>query len=387
MAGTPKGRTGSLINTFDTVRNGQEAFVTIYKAMEVLKAAGYVNRISLYYGDGGATGMNYWDEANPCGDNSFAVYQFPPYGTRTWSWYFLMQWSNGADFGTIGSGSPGLIRASAGTTGLNLGFQAASAITGGGADTSPWAGTVLNNGADSKATPVWASAGGSVWVYPRSNNTGGTHSVNKQNCIALSYEASTVTVLPFIINMVADRDNLAISRLLLSENSASCMVCGIYSPLSGLTATNPFYMMGTYNGSIFDPGSTVVGTTGGGGTAIEGGIFAPRDSTVRTFKNEVPYWGSYASIDYSVNFHYPSTRQTVTSQGLFASETGSYGKVGHQDFVYHTRFSPINNTPGGFIPILYRSSANSRYLVNTGSSSSSVLDYLNPNNTRDGVDF
>lgn len=213
MAGTLRGKIGCVAATGDYINNIQEIFTNWILFMEDLVTANVCQRIALQYGNGG-TGTDFHDGGNPFGDNAFAVYRFPPAGSRTKDWYLLGQWSDATNFGTS-PGSPGLIGGSAGSSGATFGFAFASALESDGTtNASPWNGDTGNDGGDTKGPvdtvesgPVWAPpAGGSLAVWPISNSVGGAEEADKENTIQI-YALSSSDNLDIRYGFLADDDN------------------------------------------------------------------------------------------------------------------------------------------------------------------------------------
>lgn len=157
----------------------QVAFTNLWRAFQLGIAAGQLELIASNYGAGG-TGFDYFDGANPSGANAWFVVRFPPNAQRTSSMYVLVQWTPDlVAFGTA-PGNPGLVQSN--TTDTRVGIAVASARDAGGADVSPWGGSTNADGADTKSDPVWAlPAGGELYLFPRSNATGGSDAVSAQN--------------------------------------------------------------------------------------------------------------------------------------------------------------------------------------------------------------
>ena len=132
MAGTAHGRHSIRALAALQALTGNEFYVSCFKGLEALDTLGLVNRIAYYFGDGGR-GTDFHDGANPTTGNAFSVWEVPPAGSRTWAWYFMIQYAQTTPFGGATNGAPALL--GGGTTGytMDLGFQAAVAFTSGGA--------------------------------------------------------------------------------------------------------------------------------------------------------------------------------------------------------------------------------------------------------------
>lgn len=118
------------------------------------------------------TGMDYFDRSAPAGNNAWAVFEFTQATPKFW---ILIQFSaiDTSTLATFGL-SPG---APAKTQGFNSnvsypyekspGLSISMAMRKDSA--RPWSGTIANNGADTKSTPVWSSGS---FAFPRPNQFG-----------------------------------------------------------------------------------------------------------------------------------------------------------------------------------------------------------------------
>lgn len=263
MSGTIHGRIEMYSNTASNINNCQEQFKGVFDFLNLRKGSK-----ALQWGKS-ATGPNYWDQANPFQSNAFAVFPFPAAGSRTWSWQLLLQYCAHATevFGNS-PGNPGALNRLVPAVGM--GMQAAVARTSGGADADPWKGTTLNNGADTKVSPVWgAPSGGSVYVLPRSNNERGNHNTNKENCGQIIAPSSSATRY----HAFCDDDAFVLCTSTSGSGSGSLYninYVGPYTPAPGFNPANPLVMLAM--SSAFDYHTVTVGLVSGDAVA-EGGIF------------------------------------------------------------------------------------------------------------------
>lgn len=326
MAGTPKGKIDCYFNAGGAENNTKDIFVALYKFLLDLETAGYVERIALQWGASG-TGMDYSGGAAPPGRNAFYVFRFKPSGARTWSWYLLVQWSYTTNFG-VAPGDPGL---NDGSTTTGIAIAAAVALTAGGADANPWKGDTDEDGTDIKGPGaggpggafVWdAPALGTVYVWPRSNGTGGSHTAARQNCAQiLNYSGADAIRAHFM----ADEDNLGIFLDTSDDGTTySFAFCGVYTPLTGLTPPVPFAMISS--ASFVDNVSSFGPTAGG---APNGGVLSAKDNTVRS--------GLYSTrISDELTTMEPSNQYAAATYiehrlPLYCSEAGHTGQVGFID--------------------------------------------------------
>ena len=244
----------------------QSAFVNIYSFLNNNTGTLGIRRLAYHTGSKGTgmadtRGMNFYDQANPAGENAWACFGFM---SASVPWYVLVQWTGGTAIGTA-PGSPALFESSAATTHM-FAVAFAQRVDGG----NPWNGSSGSNGIDTKGTPVWHPGTSSLVVHPRSNDAvrGGSHGTSRQNLMGFSSLAST----NYRMQLVADYDNIAIMFDSGADNSYAGIIFGQYVPLSGTNPQVPYV-------SIKD--TTVPFTAGtqygpsNGSSAQQGGIGYP----------------------------------------------------------------------------------------------------------------
>jgi hypothetical protein len=271
MAGTIRGKVDCWANAGNQYDNIQTCFKNIYDFLKLqLEPAGVVTEVARWGGSGSApTSTGYWDEPSPFRSGAFSVFRWNPNGGRTWPWYMLVQWARGdqTSFGNTSS-SPATLNNSS-TLGSTSGMLGIAAAIGVGGDENPWKGTG-SIGSSVKATPVWGipTGGTDVYVLPRSNNSGGTHNTNKENCTSI-YSIFTDT-RPLRHHLVADADSFLFMADAGDTGFYSAMYSGTFTPISGLSHPYPYlqfeYPMYISSGQTFGP-------TGGGSPG--GGIVMP----------------------------------------------------------------------------------------------------------------
>jgi hypothetical protein len=358
MAGTPHGTHSIVIDTALKLTNIRDEFVAIVKALDSLEADGVCTRISCWWGTGG-TGFDFSDEADPPGNNAFVVYRWNANAGRTWDWYLLMQWHDGASFGAAGTnGAPGKIQGTAGVAAEgDIGISVATAFTALGVSANPWRGTILNDGTDYKGSAVggggaavWvAPALGTVNVWPRSNNTGGTFTAQKENTAGL-IEASGDHRRR--IHVLADSDCLAILQYTLDIGALSGFwLVAPYTPLSGLVATSPLAMLhATTTHVIVRPtNASSYGTTVGTSTR-EGGVFSvidgyPKIAAIQCRAYDIPDSTVFTPPAYQPNKQFAGKYVVECPVAVYVNEAANQGLVGFlDDFVRATALAPNEAT-------------------------------------------
>jgi len=330
-----------VVNETTNDQSAQAAFKKAYDAFERWVTFGYCEQVALYYGISG-TGTDFYDGVNPFTDNAWFVYRFPPTRNRKYSFYAHMQYSESGNFGG-GGGSPALITGGTGDATANsgqLGIQIAVGITSAFADGNPWNGTSNFDGADTKGASVWAApGGGTVHVWPRSNNTGGTHVTNKENFFEIVDQGGATVIYRY--DFVSDGDNL---HIMLDFGDASALEYFYFGPyrlrqdLGGPTQV-PYIGIHT-NDAVGESTGTTVPVYGDltGAAFDEGGVLW--DPSVGVKQVSLLSFGEGSSVTNDLGTSYDSS--VGASQGIpvypiviSSEETGSIGIVGQS---YTERF-------------------------------------------------
>jgi len=324
MAGTLHGKKGIQVAAGSS-NNSQETFKALFDFFEdLVDVHGYCTRVALNWGSGG-TGTDFHDEANPFGNNAFAVYCFPPSPQRLWSWYILIQWSAGATFGSS-PGNPGLIFATTGASQQNVGFAVAVALDSGGLDADPWNGTSNFDGADTKGATVWAApGGGTLYVFPRSNDVGGSHATNKENTQVILASGTTVDQT---FHAAADEDGFWVAHDFDTNNRfLRSWYVGPYVPTPDFSPSVPLVCICGKE----DPSTDwLIGdTTGTSNTSIEGGgVVAHDGSQVYGFRMKAPRVYAVTQGTYGVSTLRGGGKEVLPIQ-IWLDEAGLNGTIGY----------------------------------------------------------
>jgi hypothetical protein len=229
------------------VNAGNEAFVTIYNFFNNLSSIG-VTRIAYNKGNGG-TGMTYWDQGTPPGNNAWALFRF---GNAAIPFYVLIQGANctsttGASYSGYAGCTPCVASSSNGNiSGGSYGCVAiavAMRLDG----SSPWGGTTVNTGTDTKGSPVWTPGASTLAVFPRTNSLYGNRSTNRDACtpiITSGFGSSFADVsMGLKINILVDENNILFACDGGCDGSYSMFFFGKYTPKTGITAQIPYVML------------------------------------------------------------------------------------------------------------------------------------------------
>lgn len=244
-------------------------------------------------------GMNPMDAGYKIhGDHAWYTFEFtqanPPFWLHAWCGFF-------SNFDTGGVAAPAL--SDGGNSGNNRHWSIAVACRSDGG--CPWNGSTSSSGIDTKGTPVWsATAGGgsgTLYVWPRSNNPGGAHNTNKENCAGAFSDNTEST---FVYDNSFEPTSFAHffagpDWYLLLNDAAGSGICywdhfGKYIPIPQLSGTCPHYFMANFKGRMSNGHGTydqfmheVAGFQGFG--SLNGGSF------------DASTFGSFAGSDFAVD--------------------------------------------------------------------------------------
>ena len=342
MAGTLRGKIDCYLNTGLRYNNLQNGFKNLY---DFCVSHPNMSLIARHGGTGSTSAsVDYHDGANPFLSNAWAVFRMNdatlesgaanPYaygGTRTYPWYIYFQMTR-ADVNSSVNVAPASPCSSDGVTtigGSTAVISVANALPLGsvaGTSEVAWlgAGTL---GQNTKGTPVWRTTAGTptgfqgTFVYPRSNNTGGSHSANRENT---GRACAISTDTPSRQHIMADDDSIVMMVCDGDDGTAWQMYYfGMYAPRAGLSITYPMVQ-------IFDPGlplnsGTVYGPTTG--VAPNGGL------TMNLLADGVrsltfTRYDEWSAVAFNPSRGFPSETYDEWPVVMAASETPYIGLVG-----------------------------------------------------------
>jgi len=258
-------------------------------------------RLRAYHTGSGSPngGMNAMDSGyKPHGDHAWYTFEFtqanPPFWLHAWIGVF-----GGFDGG--GAAAPALT--DGGDSGNNRHWSIAVACRSDGG--CPWNGSTSSSGIDTKGSTVWsATAGGgsgTLYVWPRSNNPGGSHNTNKQNTAgAFSDNTESLFVYDSGFEPTSFAHFFAGPDWYLMFNEAGGNgICywdhfGNYIPIPAISGTCPHYFMANFKGRMSNGHGTydqfmheLAGFQGFG--SLNGGSF------------DASTFGSFAGSDFAVD--------------------------------------------------------------------------------------
>jgi len=241
-------------------QNAQEVFKGLYDFLTYLETQNVVTLRARFAGQGAssAAATDYWDGAAPFTVGAWFLFEWrtstttpanPSYaGTRVHPMYILVQLVSQSATMT-GNAAPALFNS---VSTYQDGAVAIQMAVGVGGSMMPWAGTLgtygtpASFGSQAKGNPVWQvpPGGQGLYVFPRSNNAGGSHATIKQNlnvfmdCV---YSSSVITRYSFI----ADHDGLFVIGDQGNDQLNRFLYQGVYKLRSNLVATqDPYIQIG-----------------------------------------------------------------------------------------------------------------------------------------------
>lgn len=288
MSGIPHFKLDCYIPFTDTNEEnyGNQIFKLTWDFFKQLETAGYCTEIARNNGKAAtfspkSLGTGFYDELTPFGETSWAVFRFEPSDIRPFTYCIHFQWSSNSLAYNTAPGNPGLIDNSAGTTAICFGFSMAAAFDSSGNSVDPFIPASGSMGSHIKSDPVWTTpVGGTLFVFPLSNNTGFTHATSKQNTTSLLRNIGSTQ---FRMNFVADRDNWFASVNYTDALYDGTIIGGgfIVTP-PNITAEVPLFFFKSRGNDFFST-SVFWGSSTGDDTVNDGGCACIKASGVNSF--------------------------------------------------------------------------------------------------------
>lgn len=168
--------------------------------MSYLTASNVATLVSWNSGSGAVSGSfderTYWDGAKPFGLGTHSLWKFHTSSTRNWEWYMYVQAITGSTSANQSFNVPVTGWGSTDSLYGWFGIIAQTATCFSGSDSfNPWNGTV-SDGASTAGNPRWVSGSNdrTLYVLPRSNDTGGENVVQKANHLTIApYHESNIS--------------------------------------------------------------------------------------------------------------------------------------------------------------------------------------------------
>lgn len=291
MAGIPHFKLDCAIPTsvYTTFSQRTQIFFKLtWDFFKQLEAVGYCSEIARNNGNAATfsptpLGTGFFDEASAFGENAWAVFKFEESFLRPFPYYILIQWADNLnDFGAA-PGNPGkLYGLSGGGGNFSFGLSMATAFNSSGVPENPFIPASGSMGSHIKSDPVWTTpVGGTLFVFPISNNAGGGYSTSKQNMMGFT----SGTTINYRFSFIADKDNF----IIIQNNDDgfvdnSIIAGGLIITASAIPNEVPLFCFTTTatNGEFADP-TTYYGDLLGTDTVGDGGACYLRSLGVKSF--------------------------------------------------------------------------------------------------------
>jgi hypothetical protein len=354
MPGTASGSVDHVSNTASAATQNQEYFTNLYRFFNgPLRSGSYVQLVALQTGSS-AGGTNYHNETNPFGENAFCVWRVRSGSVgasgistrRAQDYYVLFQWADAVSFGTS-PGNPGLMQGAAAVDGVGM------AIAYRDDGLSPWNGTTLANGNDTKGAQVWTSlTTGALHVFPRSNNVLGTHTANKENTVLLADLGTALVNHRY--HFIADRDSF-ITFYDASDNLAynTLYIHGTFEPLPGFVTSSggamhmPMMQMCNTTNAVITINTAYGGTAGSAGNA--GGVVGARLSSgvqVRDVATD-RFQNLLGNTNFQPNRQFTLNRYDEFRIPVIIFESPDFGLLGYMDTLTETYNASLHDITSG----------------------------------------
>ena len=267
MGGQLRGTVEALISN-TTADGTRDCFAVISKALD---AHPQMTRIASNDGASGAGLTGFTGDADASGENAFGVWRW---ANRAHDLYILVQWAYTAAFGTA-PGNPGVAN--------NSGNGVAIAVAADTAGDSPWNGTTVNDGTDTKdGSEVWTPGTGELVVWPYANSIGGTYVAIKEAAVVVAEGAGRLFIL-------IDRDALWIGFDAGDTGAYDFFTyVGPYGTRQSIVQALPIVMLNS-DVSAAHVSESVPHGTAGGASSSEGAITDPDLVAVKTAPVSLSY--------------------------------------------------------------------------------------------------
>lgn len=284
-----------------------EQYKNICDFMSYLTGSGVVDLVSWNSGSGAVSGSfdtrTYWDGARPFGAGANSLWRMKANANRPWDWYLYLQMVSGSATVAAQTFNQPIVnynQASFVGSSQYRGVLVQTATCFSGTTSfNPWNGTI-SDGNSTAANPRWVSGalGRTMYVFPRSNDLGGSHVTSRNNSVAAT-TAQMGTTNQAVSHYIYDGDSLYtctdwnfsrgadiryFGTFDLNPSLSGSGICGGTKGFlmnAGYSATNTFFtntVFGDIGGTTFDP-------QGGIGVPIGIMVSGSRGSIFQTISN------------------------------------------------------------------------------------------------------
>ena len=266
-----------------------EQYKNICDFMSYLTGSGVADLVSWNSGSGAVSGSfdsrTYWDGVRPFGLGAHSLWRMKANANRPWDWYLYLQMVSGsATVGAQSFNTPivnySYVAAANNSNARGVLVQTATCFSG-TTSFNPWNGTI-SDGNSTAANPRWVSGAldRTMYVLPRSNDLGGSHTTSRDNSTMLT-TAVIGTTNQNHSDYIYDGDSLFVHSDYNFSRGADVRIYGTFDlnpSLSGsgiCGGTKGFIMYNGYSNpdTIFT--NTAFGSTGGSTYDPQGGIGVP----------------------------------------------------------------------------------------------------------------
>ena len=295
------------------------------------------------YNKGGAAsgnGLDYPGSSNAVGNNAWSVWCWT---SASLPFYMLLQFNSASGMNT----APGAPGAYVGTAGVGamfayLGNGSTGSLVGALSGTSgPWNGTTLNNGSDTKGSPVFqtgsqAAPSGTLYIFPRNNSGGGTNAALR-NYLGNVTSADGGTA-QYRTHFVCDENNALFLTDWNNDSAYTLSYFGKYTQRPGADPRSAYVQLIAASEFTSDGLPRAVESTTHGNTtysaAGDGGIAYPWSSSV--ISGSVGVVGAVLGEIFSTTFQPNLSTKTLSYDmiplELMYNESPTYGYAGSINF-------------------------------------------------------
>jgi hypothetical protein len=294
-----------------------EQYKSFMDFMSFLTGSGVAELISWNSGSGAVSGSfntrTYWDGTRPFGLGAHSLWKMTANANRPWDWYMYLQLVSGSATVAAQTFNQPIVSYNSANFAANSNLRGVAIQTAvcfsGSTSFNPWNGTI-SDGNSTAANPRWASGSldRTMYIFPRSNDLGGSHTTSRNNSVAILY-ASIGTTNQTTDHFIYDGDalyvgnDLNLSRTIrinyngafdLNPQLSGSGICGGtkgFMAYLGTSATDTVFT----NTAFGDTAGTAGDPTGGVGVPIGIMVSGSRTGVLQTI-------GTFPGSSYQPNY-------------------------------------------------------------------------------------
>jgi hypothetical protein len=267
-----------------------EQYKNICDFMSYLTGSGVADLVSWNSGSGAVSGSfdtrTYWDGARPFGAGAHSLWRMKANAERPWDWYLYLQLVIGSQVVNAQTFNQPIVYYSSTVApgdGRTILVQTAVCFSG-STSFNPWNGAI-SDGNSTAADPRWVSGSNdrTMYVLPRSNDLGGSHTASRNNSIRFTYVPSVGSTRQTTCHYIYDGDSFYCGTDIDLSRTIDIGYFGSFDLHSGLSGsgicggTKGFVMYSCLDTSATFFTNTEFGRVDGGGGAgsSQGGVGVP----------------------------------------------------------------------------------------------------------------